>query len=90
VAATTGGTRSRRWRRRGVGVPVAEGLRALAAFRGVADGTARPRSRHAVYDDFAHHPTAFAETIDGLRRAEAHGRIVAVLEPRSNTMSSAR
>src|SRR3546814_20565015 len=39
----------------------------------------------AVYDDFAHHPTAIATTIDALRRA-GPGRILAVLEPRSNTM----
>ena len=39
----------------------------------------------AVYDDFAHHPTAVAETIAGLREIHA-GRIVAVMEPRSNTM----
>src|SRR3546814_14653580 len=39
----------------------------------------------AVYDDFAHHPTAIATTIDALRRA-GPGRILAVLEPRSNPM----
>ena len=39
-----------------------------------------------VYDDFAHHPTAVALTIDGVRRQPGRGRIVAVLEPRSNTM----
>jgi UDP-N-acetylmuramate: L-alanyl-gamma-D-glutamyl-meso-diaminopimelate ligase len=39
-----------------------------------------------VFDDFAHHPTAIALTIDGLRRQPGAGRIVAVLEPRSNTM----
>jgi UDP-N-acetylmuramate: L-alanyl-gamma-D-glutamyl-meso-diaminopimelate ligase len=39
-----------------------------------------------VYDDFAHHPTAISVTIDGLRRQREGGRIVAVLEPRSNTM----
>ena len=40
----------------------------------------------AVYDDFAHHPTAIASTIDGLRRKVGDKRIVAVLEPRSATM----
>jgi UDP-N-acetylmuramate: L-alanyl-gamma-D-glutamyl-meso-diaminopimelate ligase len=41
----------------------------------------------AVYDDFAHHPTAIAATIAGLRRKiGTHARILAVLEPRSNTM----
>jgi UDP-N-acetylmuramate: L-alanyl-gamma-D-glutamyl-meso-diaminopimelate ligase len=73
---------------RHVGVPPEHGLRALASFRGVrrrmelrgrVDGI-------AVYDDFAHHPTAIATTIDGLRRSETDGRILAVLEPRSNTM----
>jgi UDP-N-acetylmuramate: L-alanyl-gamma-D-glutamyl-meso-diaminopimelate ligase len=40
-----------------------------------------------VYDDFAHHPTAIRTTLDGLRRSlGAHARIVAVFEPRSNTM----
>jgi UDP-N-acetylmuramate: L-alanyl-gamma-D-glutamyl-meso-diaminopimelate ligase len=39
-----------------------------------------------VYDDFAHHPTAIATTIDALRRVAQHGRIVAVFEPRSATM----
>jgi len=39
-----------------------------------------------VYDDFAHHPTAIATTIEGLRRRVGNERIVAVLEPRSHTM----
>jgi len=39
-----------------------------------------------VYDDFAHHPTAIATTIDGLRRKVGNERIIAILEPRSNTM----
>ena len=40
----------------------------------------------AVYDDFAHHPTAIATTVAGLRRKVGTARILAVLEPRSNTM----
>ena len=40
----------------------------------------------AVYDDFAHHPTAIGTTIEGLRRKVGPARILAVLEPRSNTM----
>jgi UDP-N-acetylmuramate: L-alanyl-gamma-D-glutamyl-meso-diaminopimelate ligase len=73
---------------RHVGVPVAEGLRALASFRGVRRRMElRGRVNGiAVYDDFAHHPTAIASTLDGLRRRERSGRILAVLEPRSNTM----
>jgi len=70
------------------GVPVAQAIAALASFRGV-----RRRMELcgrvngiAVYDDFAHHPTAIASTLDGLRRSERAGRILAVLEPRSNTM----
>jgi UDP-N-acetylmuramate: L-alanyl-gamma-D-glutamyl-meso-diaminopimelate ligase len=39
-----------------------------------------------VYDDFAHHPTAIAATNAGLRQRIGDGRILAVLEPRSNTM----
>jgi UDP-N-acetylmuramate: L-alanyl-gamma-D-glutamyl-meso-diaminopimelate ligase len=39
-----------------------------------------------VYDDFAHHPTAIATTIEGLRAQVGAARIVAILEPRSNTM----
>jgi UDP-N-acetylmuramate: L-alanyl-gamma-D-glutamyl-meso-diaminopimelate ligase len=39
-----------------------------------------------VYDDFAHHPTAIRTTLDGLRAKVGRARILAVLEPRSNTM----
>jgi UDP-N-acetylmuramate: L-alanyl-gamma-D-glutamyl-meso-diaminopimelate ligase len=39
-----------------------------------------------VYDDFAHHPTAIATTVEGLRARVGSDRIVAILEPRSNTM----
>jgi UDP-N-acetylmuramate: L-alanyl-gamma-D-glutamyl-meso-diaminopimelate ligase len=39
-----------------------------------------------VYDDFAHHPTAIRTTINGLRRRVGSARILAVFEPRSNTM----
>jgi len=48
-------------------------------LRGIAAGV-------AVYDDFAHHPTAIATTLAGLRRKVGKARILAVLEPRSNTM----
>ena len=73
---------------RHVGVPVGHCLEALASFRGVrrrleTRGVVRGIT---VYDDFAHHPTAIATTLDGLRRAVGRARIVAVLEPRSNTM----
>jgi UDP-N-acetylmuramate: L-alanyl-gamma-D-glutamyl-meso-diaminopimelate ligase len=39
-----------------------------------------------VYDDFAHHPTAIATTLEGLRQKVGTARILAVLEPRSATM----
>ncbi len=39
-----------------------------------------------VIDDFAHHPTAIAATLKGLRAATTKGRLLAVIEPRSNTM----
>ena len=73
---------------RHAGVPVTESLRTLAAFRGVARRMElRGRVNGiVVYDDFAHHPTAIAATLEGLRQAEPEGRILAVLEPRSNTM----
>jgi len=73
---------------RHAGVPVARAAEALAEFRGVKrrmelTGTAAGVS---IYDDFAHHPTAIATTIDGLRRRIGKARLVAVLEARSNTM----
>ena len=39
-----------------------------------------------IYDDFAHHPTAIKTTLDGLRKKIGNNRIIAVIEPRSNTM----
>ena len=73
---------------RHAGVPVARAIEALAGFQGVKRrmelrGTV---NGIAVYDDFAHHPTAFETTIAGLRRRVGEARIVAVFEPRSNTM----
>jgi UDP-N-acetylmuramate: L-alanyl-gamma-D-glutamyl-meso-diaminopimelate ligase len=47
--------------------------------RGVVNGI-------TVYDDFAHHPTAIETTVAGLRNKVGKSRILAVLEPRSNTM----
>jgi len=67
----------------GVGVDrIAEGLRLFAGVRrrlelvGVVDDV-------AVYDDFAHHPTAVAETLAGMRAAHPDARIWAIFEPRS-------
>jgi UDP-N-acetylmuramate: L-alanyl-gamma-D-glutamyl-meso-diaminopimelate ligase len=56
-----------------------ENVKRRMELRGTAAGV-------AVYDDFAHHPTAIATTVAGLRRKVGKARILAVLEPRSNTM----
>ncbi|WP_299230797.1 UDP-N-acetylmuramate:L-alanyl-gamma-D-glutamyl-meso-diaminopimelate ligase [uncultured Halomonas sp.] len=70
------------------GVSLVRGAAALARFES-------PRRRQEVrgevaniqvIDDFAHHPTAIAATLQGLRAATARGRLLAVIEPRSNTM----
>ena len=73
---------------RHVGVSIEVGIAALGQFqnvkrrmelRGVENGV-------SVYDDFAHHPTAITTTVAGLRAKVGKSRILAVLEPRSNTM----
>lgn len=73
---------------RHVGVPVAVSIEALTQFvapkrrmelKGTVQGI-------AVYDDFAHHPTAIQTTLAGLRARVGDAKIWAVLEPRSNTM----
>ena len=73
---------------RHAGVAPASGVEALCLFRNVkrrmelrgeAGGV-------CVYDDFAHHPTAIATTLAGLRARVGNARIIAILEPRSNTM----
>jgi len=73
---------------RHAGVPVARAIEALGSFGGVARRMQLRGEVNGVrvYDDFAHHPTAIATTLDGLRRRVGAARIVAVLEPRSNTM----
>jgi UDP-N-acetylmuramate: L-alanyl-gamma-D-glutamyl-meso-diaminopimelate ligase len=73
---------------RHVGVPVKHGLAALAKFKGVRRRMeVRGQVRGiTVYDDFAHHPTAIAVSVEALRRKVGSSRILAVLEPRSNTM----
>ncbi len=70
------------------GVSAEASLAALAQFRGIKRRLERiGRARGVnVYDDFAHHPTAIAATVAGLRSAVGAQRILAVLEPRSNTM----
>lgn len=73
---------------RHVGVGIEAACAALGRFKNVKrrmeiKGTV---GGVTVYDDFAHHPTAIATTIDGLRQKVGKARILAVLEPRSNTM----
>jgi UDP-N-acetylmuramate: L-alanyl-gamma-D-glutamyl-meso-diaminopimelate ligase len=72
----------------GIGVLPAQAAAALGRFAGVRRRLELRGEAGGirVFDDFAHHPTAIALTIDGLRRQDGGGRIVAVLEPRSNTM----
>jgi UDP-N-acetylmuramate: L-alanyl-gamma-D-glutamyl-meso-diaminopimelate ligase len=73
---------------RHAGVPVKHAIAALSEFEGIkrrmevcgqVDGI-------TVYDDFAHHPTAIATTLQGLRKRVGAARILLCLEPRSNTM----
>ncbi|MFU8838347.1 MAG: UDP-N-acetylmuramate:L-alanyl-gamma-D-glutamyl-meso-diaminopimelate ligase [Thiohalomonadaceae bacterium] len=73
---------------RHAGVPAAVSCEALAQFHGVKRRLELRGTIHDihVYDDFAHHPTAIATTLAGLRRRVGDARILAVLEPRSNTM----
>lgn len=70
------------------GVSAPQAIEALSKFQGVkrrmelraeVDGV-------SIYDDFAHHPTAIATTLQGLRKQAPDSRIFAVLEPRSNSM----
>jgi UDP-N-acetylmuramate: L-alanyl-gamma-D-glutamyl-meso-diaminopimelate ligase len=80
-----------------LGVGVAQAAEALGSFQNVKRRmevrarTVLPSAPQdapvTVYDDFAHHPTAIRTTLDGLRRSVGtSARIVAVFEPRSNTM----
>ncbi len=73
---------------RHVGVSVATAIEALRDFQGVKRRLERRGAVHGVtvYDDFAHHPTAIATTLAGLRARVGAEPIIAVLEPRSNTM----
>ena len=70
------------------GVPVAVACEALGQFKNVKRRMEIKGQYHGatVYDDFAHHPTAIETTIAGLRAKVGDERIIAVLEPRSNTM----
>jgi UDP-N-acetylmuramate: L-alanyl-gamma-D-glutamyl-meso-diaminopimelate ligase len=71
-----------------VGVPPQAALAALTRFEGVKRRLEKRGDFGgiALYEDFAHHPTAIATTLAGLRARAQAQRIVAVMEPRSNTM----
>ena len=73
---------------RSAGVSVARAVDALSRFEGVKRRLERTATVAdiAIYDDFAHHPTAIRRTIAGLRKRHPNRRLVVALEPRSNTM----
>jgi UDP-N-acetylmuramate: L-alanyl-gamma-D-glutamyl-meso-diaminopimelate ligase len=73
---------------RHAGVPAATAIDGLSRFENVKRRMEIRGAVHGitVYDDFAHHPTAITTTLEGLRRKVGKARILAVLEPRSNTM----
>lgn len=76
---------------RHVGVTPEIAARALGEFQSVKRRMecVNPSDAIAVFDDFAHHPTAIATTLEGARASlnkTGKGRLIAVLEPRSNTM----
>lgn len=73
---------------RHVGVPIKDAIEALGHFKGVKRRMQLrgEESGVKVYDDFAHHPTAIETTLKGLRANVGQQRIIALLEPRSNSM----
>ncbi len=70
------------------GVSLADSVAALAEFAGVKRRLERTATVAdiAVYDDFAHHPTAIRRTLEGMQQRHPGQRIIVALEPRSNTM----
>jgi len=73
---------------RHAGIPAAEAIISLSGFQGVRRRMELRATVNdiCIYDDFAHHPTAIATTLEGLRSRVNNQRIIALLEPRSNTM----
>lgn len=73
---------------RHVGVELEIGAQALSGFGGVKRRMELLATVNnvSVYDDFAHHPTAIATTLEGIRRKIGSARLIALIEPRSNTM----
>lgn len=74
---------------RHAGVPAKVAVDALNEFRGVKRRMEliAERDRLKIYDDFAHHPSAIRSTLQGLRRQAGSAPILAVIEPRTHTMS---
>jgi UDP-N-acetylmuramate: L-alanyl-gamma-D-glutamyl-meso-diaminopimelate ligase len=73
---------------RHVGVVPKQGVEALSAFKSVKRRMEKVADVRGItiYDDFAHHPTAIATTLDGLRKKVGDAPIIAIIEPRSNSM----
>ena len=70
------------------GVPIENAVDSLASFKSVKRRMEMifNNEKVRVFDDFAHHPTAIKEALNGLRSSVGNKTIIAVLEPRSNTM----
>ncbi|KFX67553.1 UDP-N-acetylmuramate:L-alanyl-gamma-D-glutamyl-meso-diaminopimelate ligase [Pseudomonas taeanensis MS-3] len=73
---------------RHVGVVPTQGIAALGEFKNAKRRMEKVAEVNGVtiYDDFAHHPTAIATTLDGLRKRIGSAQLIAVVEPRSNSM----
>jgi UDP-N-acetylmuramate: L-alanyl-gamma-D-glutamyl-meso-diaminopimelate ligase len=71
-----------------VGVVPKQGVEALSEFKSVKRRMEKVAEVNGVtiYDDFAHHPTAIATTLDGLRKRIGDAPLIAIVEPRSNSM----
>jgi len=71
-----------------LGVPFARAVDAFSRFEGVKRRMERTATvaNIAIYDDFAHHPTAISKTITSMRRRYPGHRVIVAMEPRSNTM----
>jgi len=72
-----------------IGISVKESIKALTNFTGVKrrlEQIGEFKNGIKIYDDFAHHPSAIKSTLDGMKKTFKTGRIIAIFEPRSNTM----
>ena len=74
---------------RHVGISSDKSIEALSLFKGVKkrmEKIAAFENGTNIYDDFAHHPSAIKTTLAGIKKTKPKGRVIAVIEPRSNTM----